>query len=102
MRKSKARNALDNPDFEVLMHTIVAIEDIVTAKLFFRDLLSDKEIIELAKRWRVAWLLYKKVPYKMIVKETGASSTTVARIAKCLQDEDGGYRGMVDLIELKE
>lgn len=101
MKKKTDKNILDNPDFVVLMETILAIEDLETAKLFFRDLLSDKELKEIAVRWRVAWLLYKKIPYKMIISETGVSSTTVARIAKCLQDPDGGYNQLVDLIELE-
>ena len=37
-------------------------------------------------------MLDKKVPYEEIEKETGMSSTTIARIQKWLVNGMGGYR----------
>lgn len=64
--------------------------------MFFRDLLSEKEITELSKRWQVAQMLDKNIQYTKIQEATGLSSTTVARISKWLNEGMGGYRLILD------
>ncbi|HMS91121.1 MAG TPA: YerC/YecD family TrpR-related protein [Candidatus Absconditabacterales bacterium] len=59
---------------------------------FLRDLLTQEEIIELSQRLDIAYRLQKGEIYKKIEEETGASSTTIARVAKFLNGEFGGYR----------
>ena len=51
---------------------------------FLRDLLSEKEIVEFARRFEVAKLWTEKVPYSQIEQKTNMSSTTIARISKYL------------------
>lgn len=67
---------------------------------FLRDLLTEAEIKEFANRWKVAQLLNKKVSYKEIEKETGMSSTTIARIQKWLTNGMNGYKTMLEKIKL--
>lgn len=81
----------DNLKTEDLFRTILALRNVKEAKKFFRDLLTEQEIIEFAKRWQAAKMLNKKVPYSQIEKETGLSSRTVARVAKWLKQGKGGY-----------
>lgn len=40
-------------------------------------------------------MLTEKVSYSVIEKETGLSSTTVARVAKWLNGKEGGYRTII-------
>lgn len=63
---------------------------------FFRDLLTEAEIKEFINRWKVARMLDQKINYKTIEKETGMSSTTIARISKWLTKGMGGYRLMLN------
>ena len=79
-------------DFESLYEAILSLEDMGEAKMFFRDLLTDREIEELAERWKAARLLAEGVPYTQIVERTGLSSTTVARVARWVKQGAGGYR----------
>jgi len=67
-------------------------------KPFLRDLLTESEIEELARRWQAAQMLDQKVSYSQIVKKTGLSSTTVARISKWLNSGAGGYRLVLDTL----
>lgn len=60
--------------------------------MFLRDLLTEEEIKEFANRFEVAKLLAEKKPYLEIVKSTGMSSTTIARIQKWLTNGMGGYK----------
>lgn len=77
---------------KALFETIVNIKGIKECKNFFRDLLTESELKEFANRWKVAQLLAKKTDYKKIEKETGMSSTTIARISKWLITGTGGYQ----------
>ncbi len=69
------------------------------AKKFLRDLLTEAEIREFANRWKVARMLEKKIAYKSIEKETGMSSTTIARIQKWLNNGMNGYTIMLDKVK---
>jgi TrpR-related protein YerC/YecD len=61
-------------------------------RAFLEDLLTESELELLAKRFQAADMLNESIPYALIQKETGLSSATVARIAKKLAGETGGYR----------
>lgn len=62
---------------------------------FLRDLLTEDEIIEFSLRLEIATRLYKWQNYKEIEKSTWASSTTIARVAKFLKGEFGGYKNIL-------
>ncbi len=79
-----------------LYRAILALETTDEARRFFRDLLTEPEIEEFARRWQVAGMLDQGVPYTQITEQTGLSSTTVARISKWLKKGKGGYRLMLD------
>lgn len=78
-----------------LAQAILALKTPDEARRFLRDLLTEEEIKEFAKRLKAAEMLSKKIPYSLIVKETGLSSTTVARVAKWLNGQAGGYRTII-------
>ena len=78
-----------------LFGTILLLKNTNEAKKFFRDLLTEKEILEFSNRWQAAQMLEKKISYLKIEKETGLSSTTVARISKWLNSGMGGYKLMI-------
>lgn len=81
-----------NNDSKELFKAILALETINECKKFLRDLLTEPEIKEFANRWKVARMLNKKIQYTKIEKETGMSSTTIARIQKWLTQGMGGYK----------
>lgn len=84
-----------NQKTDKLFKAILKLESLDEARRFFRDLLTEQEIKEFASRWEVAQLLTKKVPYSKIEKETGMSSTTIARISKWLNKGMGGYKLLI-------
>ena len=59
---------------------------------FFRDLCTLSELEAMAHRWQVARLLELGLPYLEIAERTGASTTTVTRVAHWLRHGEGGYR----------
>ena len=65
------------------------------ARRFLRDLMTKGELEEFAKRLRAAEMLTQKIPYTTIERETGFSSTTVARVARWLNNGEGGYKKII-------
>lgn len=86
----------DTNKIEDLFKAILALQTVNDAKRFFRDLLTEQEIIEFANRWQVAKMLNSKISYSHIEKKTGMSSTTIARISKWLKKGVGGYKLMLN------
>ncbi len=78
-----------------LIESLLALETPDEVRRFLRDLMTEGEITEFAKRFQTAELLSKHVPYTEIEKKTGFSSTTVARVSKWLQEGEGGYKMMM-------
>jgi len=84
-----------------LYKTILSLKDVGEAQVFFRDLLTEAEIKEFSNRWKVAQMLDQKKQYEVIAKETGMSSTTIARISKWLNNGTGGYKLMLERLKTK-
>ena len=78
-----------------LVEAILALKADDETKRFLRDLMTEKEIEEFAKRLKAAEMLTEKTPYSIIEKKTGLSSTTIARVAKWLNGKGGGYRTII-------
>jgi len=74
----------------------LALKEDDETRRFLRDLMTEKEIEEFAKRLKAAEMLTEKIPYSVIEKKTGLSSTTVARVAKWLNGKGGGYRTIIN------
>lgn len=78
-----------------LIEALLAIQNSDQAERFLRDLMTEGEIDEFAKRLKTAEMLSNKISYSNIEKETGFSSTTVARVSKWLNDGTGGYKEII-------
>ncbi|MCR5825723.1 MAG: TrpR-like protein [Oscillospiraceae bacterium] len=58
---------------------------------FFRDVCTINELRAMEQRFEVARLLTKGMVYNDILERTGASSATISRVARSLNDSSGGY-----------
>jgi TrpR-related protein YerC/YecD len=74
-----------------LAQSLAAIDDVAEMRDFLRDVMTEKEIIEISIRLAAAQMLANKVKYNEITKETKLSSRTVARISDWMQNGCGGY-----------
>ena len=82
----------DNKKIQDLIGAILAVETRSQAQKFFRDLLTESELVEFSNRWQAARMLNEKISYIKIEKETGLSSTTIARVSEWLNKGAGGYK----------
>ena len=74
--------------FEAVLHLYSYDE----AKRFFSDLFTGKELTDLSQRLQIAILLQKRLSYRQISKETGASTTTVTRVNNALKNGSDGLK----------
>ena len=88
----------NNKEKRRLIQAVLALETTNEAKRFLRDLMTKREIEDFAKRFETAELLSQKTPYSEIEKKTGFSSTTVARVSKWLNGDEGGYRTIISTL----
>lgn len=81
----------NSAEYMALTEAFLSLKSSEEVRRFLRDLLTKNEIEEFAKRLATARMLREKVPYSIIEKKTGLSSTTIARVARWLKRGEGGY-----------
>lgn len=82
-----------------LFEAIRLLKDENEYQRFFDDLCTPAELRALADRWRVVQLLEKGIPYRAINEETGVSTATITRVARCLIYGAKGYRLILDRLK---
>lgn len=85
-----------NSDMERLLAAFVSLGTTAEAAAFLHDLCTPREIEDLSQRLQVATMLSSGASYVDVSAATGASSTTVSRVSKCLNGEAGGYRTVLE------
>ncbi len=93
--------ALRTRDDKALFEAFSLLENGVEAARFLRDLATPGELESFAERWRIARLLDEGGhSYRDIAAATGASTTTIARVARFLREErHQGYRLVLDRLQ---
>lgn len=81
-----------------LAEVLLAIPDKLTMQNFLRDVMTEKEIVEISARFEAAKMLIEGRKYTEIVAETKLSSRTVARISEWLQNGCSGYQAALNAI----
>lgn len=74
-----------------LVSALLSLETPEEAYRFLEDVLTIQEMKSVAQRMEVAVMLRQKETYQAIVKQTGASTTTIGRVNRTLQYGAGGY-----------
>ena len=82
----------DSPTARQLSRTLAQIKDVKTMETFLRDVMTEKEIIEISSRLEAARMLQQGARYTEVIAKTKLSSRTVARISTWLQNGKGGYK----------
>ncbi len=89
--KNTAENDMINSLFEAIL-SLGSVEECVA---FFKDICTDKEIEAIAQRLKVAKMLAEKRTYTEIVTETGASTATISRVNRTLNDSTYGLASVI-------
>ena len=87
---------------EKLFDAILSLENKEECYAFFEDLLTVKEMQDMAQRMEVAVLLDQGLNYQQISKNVSVSTATISRVNKCLSYGSGGYRCILDRLNNQE
>lgn len=97
--KRELENTLVTPAAKKLYEVLAQIDKPEEMALFLRDLLTLEEIEEASRRFLAAKLLKEGKSIRVIAKEIGISTTTVARINYWLNHGMGGYKLALDKLK---
>jgi len=92
----RTRHPWATKEMRALFDAILSLETRLELEAFLRDLCTLSELEAMTHRWEVARLLETGLPYLEIAERTGASTTTVTRVAHWLRHGEGGYRTALD------
>lgn len=92
----RADTLWENDTTTQLAHVLADITDDGTMREFLRDILTEKEIIEVSIRLEAARMLHAGNTYADIIARTKLSSRTVARIKNWMRNGSGGYGPVLD------
>lgn len=85
-----------------LLDALLSIQDKEVMEHFLSDLCTPQELEKLSERWRVAQLLMEKHPYRETSQITGASTTTITRVARALLHGANGYQSVLTQLQTKK
>ena len=88
----------DNDSTRQFVDVLSTIRDKETMQKFWRDVMTEREILEMSARLQAAKMLRSAATYADITASTKLSSRTVARISDWLQNGAGGYDIALDTI----
>lgn len=74
-----------------LCKALLAMHDVGEMRALLRDLCTPSELEALVDRWTVVPQVLKGVPYREIHERTAVSITTIGRVARFLNQGNGGY-----------
>ena len=77
---------------ESLYHAILTLQTVEECMAFFEDLCTVAELRSMEQRYEVARLLNQGMIYNDILEKTGASSATISRVNRSLNNGADGYR----------
>ena len=89
-------NIFDTKSVDKLFDAILLLKTKEECKKFFEDVCTIKELQDISQRLDVACQLKEGKSYQEISKNTGASTTTISRVNRCLVYGNGGYREILD------
>ena len=82
--------------FDNLFEAVLKLKTVEECRKFFEDVCTIKEVDAISQRLEVARLLSNGKNYQEVTALTGASTTTISRVNKCLQYGKGGYSLVLD------
>ncbi len=89
----------ENEGYKLLVKAIVATDNEIDCEALLEDLMTRKELLDMAQRLLVAKLLSEQVVYNKIVEETGASTATISRVNRSYLYGAEGYKNVLDKIK---
>ena len=92
----------ENEGYRLLVKALINIDNEQECEALLDDLMTRKEIMDIAQRMLVAKMLSEQTVYNKIVEETGASTATISRVNRSYLYGTGGYKKALSQISEEE
>lgn len=90
-RRSTDTSPADGPAEIQLCEALLALSSVEEMRAFLHDLCTPAEIEVMVDRWKVVPFLLEGRSYREIHERTAVSITTIGRVARYLNQGNGGY-----------
>lgn len=94
-------NKYRDGELDRLFDALLALNTREECEMLLDDLCTVSEVLAMKQRLQVATLLRAGIPYHEIVSQTGASTSTISRVNRCLQYGSEGYNTVLDRMDKK-
>jgi len=101
-RSFNDHNWQNDPWFRALCTALSSCKTPQETASFLRDIGTLSELRSWSERLEVAKQLSQGFTYRQVAKNTGASTTTVTRVAKFLENGEGGYQSFLEKRKRKD
>ena len=91
-------NLNENEGYKLLIKAIISVDNEKDCEALLDDLMTRKELLDIAQRLLVAKMLSEQAVYNKIVDETGASTATISRVNRSYLYGSGGYAKTLEKI----
>ena len=88
----------DDAGYQMLLKALLSFKTQEDLDDFLEDIMTRKEIMDMAQRMLVAKMLSEQTVYNKIVEQTGASTATISRVNRSYLYGTGGYKKALDAI----
>ncbi|MBR2850102.1 MAG: hypothetical protein IKB84_03595 [Clostridia bacterium] len=95
-------NLSENEGYNLLVKAILSLNTKEECDAFLEDIMTKKEVLDIAQRLLVAKMLSEQTVYNKIVEETGASTATISRVNRSFLYGAGGYKRALEAITEEE
>jgi len=85
--------------YDLLVEALISLETKEECKAFLEDLMTRKEMADIAQRLLVVKMLSEQAVYNKIVEETGASTATISRVNRAYVYGAGGYAKVLEKLK---
>ncbi|MHB1340857.1 MAG: YerC/YecD family TrpR-related protein [Coriobacteriia bacterium] len=87
---------LRTAEVEALLRAFLSLETPDEAWAFMQDVCTIREVHDMAQRLAVARMLAAGDHYSRVQEITGASTTTISRVSRCLNYGADGYTAVIE------
>lgn len=88
---------MENNSMNLLFKSILSLKNEEECLEFLEDICTINEMEDLSHRIEIAYLLYQGKTFNEVAELSGASSTTISRVSRCLK-HGSGYRTVLGRI----
>lgn len=99
--RNSMKNNLNTAEVDQLFDAILSLETKEECRKFFKDICTVNELLTFAQRFDVGIRLLNGSTYQEVSKETGASTATISRVRRLLNDDEDGLEMAAERITRK-